>query len=418
MTLKPIVASLFLLGLASSPAFAATQSNAGAQAQLDAMKDKIAKMEAVLQQNQSGGFQQSNDWFNRITLSGELNADGLLSNGSMITDSGHYSNDLNINNANLYVDFVASNWTKGHVALAYQHRAPAFSRVGYNGADKFGIDEGYVTIGNFAKTPFFLMAGKQYINFGNYNRFPMVASLPQLLEETSGIAARVGFVDASGFNASASIFRGNVNDYNPTEYTGLTQHTRTNNFAVNVGFANQTDNMGYRVGASYLRNMADVNYVSQTLTLDTMGNTDKVGAVNAYASLNSGPFDASVNYVTALQKFNVTDIPYVENDQITGAKPSAWSVEAGYSFMTLGHQSRIGAGYEGSKQASFIGRGFTNNFVGGMPKSRYEANYTVNISKYTDFGFQVNYDRDYKEANIGTARNTLTGIARLAVKFA
>ena len=405
MTLKPIVASVFLLGLASSSAFAATTSNAATQNQLDSMKAKIAKMEAVLQQNQSGGFQQTNDWFNRITLSGEANVDGLLSNGSMRTETNSHSSDININNANLFVDFIASDWTKGHLSLAYQHNSPAFSRTSYTDQDKVGIDEAYVTIGNFSKSPFFFMGGKQYINFGDYHRYPLVYSLPQLLEETTATAARVGFVDASGFNASASLFRGTAQK---NQVANNPNSTRVQNFAVNLGYAMQSDSMGYRAGVSYLRNMADVNQVNLGMF---EGYNDKVGAINAYAGVNSGPFDAGVNYVTALQNFNVNDLTAADNNGTQrGAKPAAWSVDAGYSFMTIGHQSRVGLGYEGSKDAALIGL--------NMPKTRYQTNYTVNVSKYTDLGFQVYYDRDYSKTNLGTGKNVLSGVARLAVKFA
>lgn len=419
MTLKPIVASVLLLGLASSSAFAATPSNAGTQAQLDAMKAKIAKMEAVLQQNQGGGFQQANDWFNRITLSGEANVDGLIANRTRLTNSDRHSSDININNANLFVDFIASDWTKGHLSLAYQPKSPAYSYSTVANDDNFTVDEAYVTIENFTKSPFFFMAGRQYINFGDYHRYPMVASLPQLLQETRATAARVGFVDASGFNASASLFRGNTYEGEGFNKTGA---TRVQNFAVNAGFANQTDSLGYRVGVSYLRNMADVNYVGNTSGLQG-GFKDKVGAISAYAGVNSGPFDAGVNYVTALQSFNKADIARYINgasDTERGAKPAAWSVDAGYSFMTIGHQSRVGLGYEGSKEASSVGvlNVMSHRLNTGMPKSRYQANYTVNVSKYTDVGFQVYYDRDYGNADGGTGKNTLAGIARLAVKFA
>ena len=56
MNLKPIVASLTAacaLGLASSPVFAHAQST-DTRAQLAAMSAQVAKMEAVLDQNQGG----------------------------------------------------------------------------------------------------------------------------------------------------------------------------------------------------------------------------------------------------------------------------------------------------------------------------------------------------------------------------
>lgn len=424
MTLKPIVASVFLLGLASSSAYAAASSNAGTQAQLDAMKAKLNKMEAVLQQNSSGNFYQNAGWANRITLSGEANIDAFLTNNAPATLNNNVNrsgSDINLNNANLYLDFVASDWTKGHISFSYQHTAPAFVYNNLNGYNsQFGLDEAYVSIQNFTKSPFFFTAGKQYANFGDYHPNPMIESLPQLLEQAHVTSARVGFVDASGFNASASIFRGNSAVSQTFANTGT---TRVQNFAVNAGFAGATDTMGYKLGASYLRNLSDVDYVALTNNLAN-GYTDRVGAMSAYAGVNSGPFDASVNYVTALQNFNKNQVSYVRNNvasQDRGAKPAAWSVDAGYSFMTLGHQSRVGLGYEGSKEGMSLGPNVATN-IGTtqlhLPKTRYQANYTVNVSKYTDLGFQIYNDRDYSTADGGTGKNAITGVVRLGVKFA
>lgn len=84
MKLKPILASLILLGLAAPAAFAsvAATPSASTQSQLDSMRAQLNKMEAVMNQNSAGGFEQSSDWTSRITLSGLANVDAYASNTS------------------------------------------------------------------------------------------------------------------------------------------------------------------------------------------------------------------------------------------------------------------------------------------------------------------------------------------------
>ena len=77
MKLKPIVASMLVL--VSGPVLAAASDNANTQAQLDAMKANVAKLQAIVEQNQPGGFTQDG-WWNRITLSGLTYIDAIGSN--------------------------------------------------------------------------------------------------------------------------------------------------------------------------------------------------------------------------------------------------------------------------------------------------------------------------------------------------
>ena len=172
--LKPIIASMMLAGV-TFPAFAADDT----QAQLDSMKAQLAKMEAVIKQNQSGGFGQTQDWFKRITISGLVNADGYVSNRSVGSNSS--SNGLVLNNANLFVDAAVNEWTTGHMSFVYSDSKNSTLNIDTRKNDV--LDEAYVTIGNFAKSPVYFRAGREYVPFGTYERFPLVLNPTQLLTE-------------------------------------------------------------------------------------------------------------------------------------------------------------------------------------------------------------------------------------------
>ena len=80
------------------------------------------------------------------------------------------------------------------------------------------------------------------------------------------------------------------------------------------------------------------------------------------------------------------------------------------------HQSRVGLSYQQSGEAAGVG-------AFGIPQYRYEGQYMVNISRFTDLGFDLYYDSDYAGNQLGTTafgnhHNATTGLIRLGVKFA
>ena len=445
MNLKPFVASMFVLGLASSPAMAAGNNTEHMQMQLDAMKSKIAKMESVVNTNSAGGFQQEG-WFNRIKISGEANIDARWANRSPINFGlgadgrvrDQSATDLTVNNASLFVDATVNSWTSVHVGLLYQD-TNNFSRIlgfpvvptsQFNpqlAMNNFNsvLDEMYVRIGDFSRTSIYGQVGKMSIPFGDYKRFSAVVPFTQLLTETRQTAIQLGFVDGSGFNGAVYVFRGSpkVGDV----AGGFQTTSRVQNFGVNLGIANTTDKMGYKFGVGYLRNMADVKYIN-----DRIGNAANVLGANAYnkpvgglsvdGAVSMGAFDANAHYVTALQTFDARDMQYVNGQSVAvAAQPRAWGVELGYSFKVIGdHQSRVALGYQESKHTGGIIRANSGapTFVNGglnIPKRRFVADYAVNVSKNADIAVALYNDRDHNVG--GTNKTATTGVVRLSVKF-
>ncbi len=460
LKITPVVISLGVLGLIAMPAFAnvSATANANTQSQLDAMKAQLNKMEAVINQNNAGGFQQVADWTNRITISGLLNVDGYMSNTTpnfgiptktiVVTGAdepaeidstttirhvdGNTSN-LAVNNANLFVDALVNDWTNVHLGLQYNsNRKVEFSREVAESSPTF--DEGYVTIANFTESPLFFRAGREYLPFGVYNRYPMVQNPTQLLSETSATAAQAGFVSPAGVYGSVYGFRGLKESSDPSN------RPRIENWGADLGYAYSDASYGLKLDAGYIRNMADVNYVSNTTTnLYTNGYHSKVGGLALSADGNIGPVDASLRYAGALQKFKSSDVAMLNSDGTTGgAEPAAYGVELGYTFPVLAHQSRIGAGYQHTYNAAPVFTASTNKVYAedadhytatttystsglgsyGLPANRYYADYIVNISKWTDVGFELYHDKDYSVSKGGTGTSATVGILQLSVKFA
>lgn len=412
---------MLALGLASSATLAAT-TNTVSRAEFDAMKDQVAKMEAVINQNNAGVTSSgANDWFNRVTVSGQIDVDTFWASD----DHFRYQLDRNSNsgielpNANIYVDAVVNDWVKAHGALHVDHNverdglANVYEAL-YAGQRNSWLDEAYVTVGNFAQTPFYVRAGREYVPFGMYDRNSITPSLTQMLTQTRAVALQAGFVTANGVNGAVYTFNGTDLDKNADK-------RRINNFGANLGVANSYNNVNYKASVGYLYNMADVNYIHSGIegywgpnpTVDHV-----VGGVSVDGSIQTGPFDASAHYVTALKAFDGFEVNYVSRDGLKGAKPSAWGVDAGYSFATAGHDSRIGLGYQRSSEANNVGPNIVGLTNYAMPKQRYVAEYKVSVASNTDLGFQVYHDRDYNNDDGGTGNKNTTGVVRLSVKFA
>ncbi|HBS52249.1 MAG TPA: hypothetical protein DEA62_04645, partial [Coxiellaceae bacterium] len=120
MKLKPVVASLVMLGL-MAPAFA---------------KSSMASQQAVIDQNAVTSPVCSEGWFNRITVGGLGSVVGLFGNhdpAGMYTDIGS-STDLYVNNVNLLVNANLSCWSKATVNLAYFGSPDYFTRMEDSGA--------------------------------------------------------------------------------------------------------------------------------------------------------------------------------------------------------------------------------------------------------------------------------------------
>ncbi|OGT69129.1 MAG: hypothetical protein A3I12_07315 [Gammaproteobacteria bacterium RIFCSPLOWO2_02_FULL_38_11] len=445
MKLKPIVASMLVL--VSGPVLAAASDNANTQAQLDAMKANVAKLQAIVEQNQPGGFTQDG-WWNRITLSGLTYIDAIASNKTpalssattnrLVTNLDSFggasggATTISVTTANLFVDATVSDYTKAHLDFAY-NSYPINQTHQYQVAQPL-LNEGYVILGNFNKYPYYLMAGVENVQFGEYDVYPMVYSFTQLLSQTKANAATAGFVDCgTGFNAAIFGFQGIPGQ--ASKVTGITPH-HLNNYGAKVGLKNSYDNWGYNIDVDYLNNMADVNYVqttggsnlnlggpvyqSTTVTgsLAANGYHNRVGGIAVDADLFGGPFDAKLRYVQTLERFSNLDVQYYKNStlQTYGAEPWAAGLDLGYSFLTMQHQSRVGLSYQQSGEAAGVG-------AFGIPQYRYEGQYMVNISRFTDLGFDLYYDSDYAGNQLGTTafgnhHNATTGLIRLGVKFA
>lgn len=418
--LKPVVASLCLLGVASAPAFAISKPQSSKDA-MTALQQRANQMQNTLDQNNAPVLDKdsslSKDWTKRITVSGQINVDGFFSNRQPLgfnsgSSSEHNFSNIDLNDSELDVDAMINDWTHAHLALTGEEKNANLNtpRKNFSGLNDIEMDEAYVTIGNLAKAPVFGVAGRQYIPFGVYTRHSLVPSLTMLLEETQATAANIGFALPMGLYGHAYAFRGRNDAASGGRNVG--------NWGGNLGYAYTSNpNWGLKVDAGYLDNMSDVDQISNAMAVTGGGNgntqSSQVDAFAGHANLRVGPFNLIGDYVSALTSFNAANLGY--NGR--GARPSAVDGTAAYNFKAFGgRKNNISLSYQQSWQSVSL----------AMPKNRWQATYGVGILKDTNLVFALvrdkHYDTDSGSVNgtAGTAgddKTAYTGAVRLNVLF-
>ncbi len=293
MKLKAIVASLLALGL-SAPVLAAQPYYMDTSYQLDVMRDQMNKVDMILDQNQPGGFDQPCGWTCRINVSGWINTDTYLANrppvfttlnplfpdippeGILLPTNGRAS-DLLLNNANLFFDARVNNWVTANASLVYSSLTAIPGSEGFYGIANSlfvyrpvpsgnvvarSIDTAYATIGNFQASPLYFRVGKEYVPFGQYDPYAFVQSEnpTQLFTEINAPTAQLGFISPNGLFGSVYTFAGNpkLSDGGSTR--------RIQNGGVDLGSGFKLFNSRVNIGAGWLANIADSNFLSSYYT--------------------------------------------------------------------------------------------------------------------------------------------------------
>lgn len=437
MKLKAIVASLVTLGL-SGPALAMQYPYLiDTNYQSDVMRDRVDKLDLILNQNQPGGFDQPCGWTCRINLSGWMNTDAYIANrppvfwqfnpnhrsdlpinpvtNPLILPTTGRASDLILNNANLFVDARVNNWVTANMSVVYTSLMGIPGSTGayqiansyfvYHPVNRTIIDTAYATIGNFQVSPVYLRIGKAYTPFGQYAPYAFVQSEnpTQLFTEITQPIAQLGFIAPNGFYGSAYTFAGNpkISDGGSTR--------RIQNGGVDLGWGYKWCGNRVNLDAGFIGNIADSNFLSSYYLNSLVEGTavpglpnQKVPAWDVNADVNFGPFDANGHYIATTRSlanpFFLSGNSYLNQPILTNppaflGKPKVWGVEAGFTFPVCAHQSRVAIGYQ-----------HTTHLATFLPKRRIYADYMVNFAKWFDMGIAVFQDKDY-----GTGEGAITG---------
>lgn len=447
MNLKLVVASMSILGLVSCPVFAATTNAKTKHHHKKVVKVveheherehedykgmrpapevcSISETAMIMDQTtQSIGRSMPNPcnpgWFNRIQMAGGINVDlGKFGNRNTNYMGENYQR-FSLNDAYINVAAVINPWAKAFASISYNTASindPVIGTSEYSSAysnnitgslatSTLQLEQAYATFGNFDESPIYVQVGKSFQDFSRYEIHPITRSMTQVISETLATSGKIGFI-AEGFSGGIFAFD------DPLAKVGHT--SKTTNYGAALGFEMPSDAIGFDIGAAYLYNMIGVNDVAYIVNqynggaFGFGGYNTRVGAAAVYADLNSGPFVIDARYTTALQRFNILDLP---KDGLApssnGAKPWAAGITAAYGFEGWERNQNVYLGYQASREAGGL----------NLPKSRWLVGYGIDLfGKNTNVAIEWDNDRAYSVSNGGTGNNTNLVTVRTGVKF-
>jgi hypothetical protein len=335
-----------------------------------------------------GGEIVQEPYHSHLLLSGlvEATADYYNPGGSPSTT------DINLSSVNLDAFILGpSPWMLGFVEFNYNDAQPINDVFGgtsrYRTSDsRLLVNNAFVTLGNFAESPFYGTFGQFYVPFGVYSSVMVSNPLTKILTRTKARSILLGFMqqDPKGsFYGSAYIFRGDSH---------AASVAKINNGGLNFGYKFKGDVFKGKFGGGVIGNIADSG------GMQTAGNfqnseqlVHRVPGYDLNTVLGIGDhIDIIGEFVLASTSFNPTNMSY----NGSGAKPWAYDIEAAYSINLFETKpSSLGVGFSQSHEALAL----------GLPLNRMALVLNTSWWRNTLQSLEFRRDREYAASDTSTA---------------
>lgn len=134
------------------------------------------------------------------------------------------------------------------------------------------------------------------------------------------------------------------------------------------------------------------------------GSDERVPGWSAATAIRYGDFVIAAEYMISQDRY----APGVLAFDGRGARPAAWTLEAGCGFELAGRGGALALGYQGTSEAAGL----------GMPSIRYLSAVSIDLWKETLYGtIEWLHDREYGTAKDGSGENTNQYTLQLGVAF-
>lgn len=326
-----------------------------------------------------------------LELSGKLEAQFFAQR----TYSGRKTTDFDVSAAELDLQALISPIFTGFMSFSYNNAPPPVGARVSNSA--LFIDNAFITLGNFNRSPFYATFGQDYVPFGQFDSFAISDPINKTLFRTKARALTLGYQQADNIGLYSSIFafRGDTRDgvFKP----GATSRTRSghiNTFGANLGYEFRSDKWKGEIGTSYISNVADSvgmqstggnvfgGFGSSSVT-EVLGHA--VPGVDLRGMLGYDKFMVIAYYTTATREFS----PYNLTFNGDPAQPSAYHAEGVYSFDIYGRPSSFVLGYDYSREALGL----------NVPERRYTATLNTSIWRNTLASIELRHDTNYGDSD-------------------
>lgn len=344
--------------------------------QIQELSNSVSRTQARVENGSTGG------WWERVEIGGVIEIEA----GANDPDTGDRSSDLVVATAEIGIAAQINDWIGSEITLLYEEDETDLE-----------VDVATVTIAH-PEGPWFVIAGQQFVPFGSYETNLVSDPLTLEIGEARETAVVAG-IEANGFSGGVYVFNGDLDAGGDSDidafggFAGYRQEGEAGGFAVNLG---------------YISDIGDANGLQDTIqeniALAMVDYDDQVAGVTVDAMLIRGPFTFIAEYTRATDRFDINELAF----RGRGAQPSAFNLEAGYSFTLAGRAATFAVAYQETDEAVAL----------GLPQQRVAAALAVDVLDNTTLSFEWAHDDDYSAADGGTGENggdTLTG--QLAVEF-
>jgi len=353
---------MLVISLAVMPLYAQDAAQGGKAGGVTSLEKRIQKLEEAIDREP-----ESDKWYDRIQISGlvEVEANSVNTDFKDPATKDTSESDVDLAKVELVVDAKIHKHVDGHVMFKWE-------------ADTVFVDEGFVTFVGTDTFPAYLIAGRQYIPFGNFESHFVTDPLTLDLGETNEGAAVAGYRFGNNkYDISVGAFNGKA--------TKAGSDSTVDNFVASFAGA-PLEWLSF--GASYTSNIAAADGFADAL-IDVDGDGDNtndlksyVGGWSAFVTFSMMNAKLIGEYVSAADEYEAGEV--FDATDTKKKQPSAWNVELGYAFT---EKWELAGRYEASTDTDgdvSMGDGF--------PESRYGA--VVNYGL-----FDCNLALEYLKAN-------------------
>jgi len=342
-----------------------------------------------------------------IDLSGSIEAKATYN--SNLTKTGSGDLDFNLSRAELDAVAEVGQWATGAMFINYEDNNPVPTAIKTPNSrvtnSRLKIDRAFLTIGNINKFPAYFTAGQMFVPFGTYTYLYVSDPMTKVLGRVKTRAAEVGF-SKWGMYASTYVFRGD---------SYVDNGTTLDNWGLNLGYkVTPLQSLTTDLGVSYIANMSDSNGLQDSIfglkdgTVGYEKLKHRVPGADVHLTVNFNPFTFISEYVSALRKYDTTDMTF----NGTGAKPSALDIEGVYNFKVFDMDSNFALGYDKSWQAMSL----------SIPQQAYFAVVNTSPWKFTAVGFEYRRNLWYKYSDSasthgGASTSSMSGLNRTSNEY-
>jgi hypothetical protein len=326
--------------------------------------------------------------YSAIILSGQLGSTATL----VRSYTRSQSSDLNLTDAELDVAALIYPWMLGYATFTYDGMPPPGVPSVVNGGggrlndSNVILDQGFVTVGNLDRAPFYISLGQLYVPFGQYTTYMNSQPLTELIGRAKLRTALLGYDSPGKRGLYAAVY-------------AFSSDTRAgNNRNIDAGGGN----IGYHYELPDFKGSGSISVISnianairiQDNGVDGEGQFSGFGAAaktmrlahtvpgfDARADLSYHAFTLLGEYTGAIGAFAAQDMDFNGH----GASPKAVHVEGVYSYALFNRPGSYAVGYDRSWDALAL----------NLPRNRFITTLTYSVRHSTLLTLEYRHDINY-----------------------